>query len=189
MEDCGHKDPYIERREYFRVEDVLPIMTRKLECGGQCVRARVFSGFFSGFGVSSLFEDVADETISPRLWKLLIDMNTKLGLILDKLYLDGEGLSRAESRPVSLSASGIRFSAQESYEIGDFLEIKMLIPVHPPVWIVAYGKVVRIDQSSCPSQRDIAIDFDEMDEEVTEVINHYTLKRQREMIRKQRGYD
>jgi hypothetical protein len=188
MEDETCKHLQSERREYFRVEDVLPIIARKVEENVGYVRSKVFSGFFSGFGVSSLCEDVSDDLVSPRLWKLLVDMNTKLELILDKLYLDGEGLSKAESKHISLSASGIRFPVREKFEEGDLLEIKMLIPLHPPAWIMVYGKVVRTCEIT-HGEWETAIDFDEIDDEVRDLINHYTLKRQREMIRRQRGYD
>jgi c-di-GMP-binding flagellar brake protein YcgR len=177
-----------ERREYFRVEDVLPLKVKRVRENTEFVRSRVFSGFFSGFGISCLCEDGPDESISPHLWKLLVDMNTKLGLILDKLYLDGEGLAKAESRQVSLSASGIRFPTREEFSVGDFVEVKMLIPVHPPAWIVVYGNVARLC-GLAEGAFEVAVDFIEMDDEVRDVINYYTLKRQREMIRRQRGYD
>jgi len=36
-------------------------------------------------------------------------------------------------------------------------------------------------------ENEVAINFDEMDEEVRDMINYYTLKRQREVIRRQRS--
>jgi hypothetical protein len=188
MEDGNGKECQPERREYFRVEDVLPIMAKKVRENSEYLRSKVFSGFFSGFGISSLSEEGSDETVSPALWKLLVDMNTKLGLILDKLYLDSEGLAKAESKHVSLSASGIKFPVRDELAVGDFMEIKMLIPVHPPAWIVLYGAVVRLGEISS-GEYEVAIDFTDMDDEVRDVINYYTLKRQREIIRRQRGYD
>ncbi|HBD09399.1 MAG TPA: hypothetical protein DCZ69_14170, partial [Syntrophobacteraceae bacterium] len=97
------------------------------------------------------------------------------------------GLSLAESKPVSLSAAGVRLLTRDTFALGQFVEVQMLLSLHAPVWIVVYGEVTRF----CPldtGENEVAVNFDEMDEEVRDMINYYTLKRQREVIRRQRCY-
>ncbi len=38
--------------------------------------------------------NVPDETVSPRVWKMLVDINAKLELVLEKLNLENEGLTQ-----------------------------------------------------------------------------------------------
>jgi c-di-GMP-binding flagellar brake protein YcgR len=116
---------------------------------------------------------------------MLVEINTKLGLILNKLNLDSEGLTKAEPRQVSLSSSGVKFTTGEMFGLDDLMEVKLLLPLNPPVWIAVYGKVVRVEIIG-NEQYDVALRFSDLDDEVCEAINQYTLKRQREIIRKQK---
>lgn len=65
------------KRGYFRVDDVFPVIHRKLAAGELRQESRIFSGY--GTAVDEL--EVPDESINPRLWKMFVDMNAKLGKI------------------------------------------------------------------------------------------------------------
>jgi c-di-GMP-binding flagellar brake protein YcgR len=54
------------------------------------------------------------------------------------------------------------------------------------LWIAVYGKVLRTENLG-EGRFEVAVQFSEMDETVQDVINRYTLKRQREIIRKRKG--
>ena len=55
------KDCFTDRREYFRVTDVLPITVKKIEnMVGK--KSRVLSGYFSGLGSVNLAEDAERRT-------------------------------------------------------------------------------------------------------------------------------
>jgi len=175
------KRMWTERRGFFRVDDAFPVIAQKAEKRPPCKKSKVIAGYGSGIYDS----DLPDETISPLLWKMLSDINSKLGLILERLHLEGEGLLKAESRQVNVSASGIRFTVKEKVEIGDTLEVKMLLPTCPPVGIITYGNVVRVNDIG-NGEYEVALHFSDMDDEVRDEIIQYTLKRQREIIRRQR---
>ncbi len=168
------------KREYFRVDDTLPLIARKVEEDLPLLKSRILSGF----GVSVLDEDMPDEEVNQPLWKMLVHINTKLNLILDKLNLKCEGL-KAEKKQVNISASGIRITLNEKPGIGDLMEIKMLIPECPPVGVLVYGSVVRVRELNS-HEHEVSIHFSDMDDDVRDVIIHYALKRQREIINKQR---
>ena len=63
------------------------------------------------------------------------------------------------------------------------MEIKMSLPVSPPIGIVAYGEVVRAALQA-DGGCEVALQFINMDDEVRDEIIHYTFRRQRELCRK-----
>lgn len=178
---------WCERREYFRVDDVFPVGFVKTDKAPAYRKSKVFTGY-SGAAADI---EIADDSVSPRLWKLLTDINAKLGLILERLNLEAEGFFSAPDRKVNVSATGIKFTSGESARAGDDLEIRMLLPTCPPTGIIAYGSVIRVEDNGA-GEYEISVHFTDMDEETRDEIIHYALNRQREMIRmqrQQRGHD
>jgi hypothetical protein len=172
------------KRGYFRVDDVFPVIHRKVSGDDVPLESRIFSGF----GLSFDELEVPDESIHPQLWKMLVDMNAKLGMILEHLNLEGEGITRAESIPVNISASGIRFTLAYRVEIGDILQLKMLLPVNPPVGVLLHGAVVRVEELD-NGNFGTSLRFVDLVDEVRDIIIQYALKRQREILRRQRRWD
>lgn len=170
-------------RQYFRVDDAFPVDIRRVEDIPPIKRSRVFLGYPAEREQAEV--EAPDETISPRLWKLLTDINTKLSLILEKLQFEEEGFVKAEVRHVNVSASGIKFRLEEKVEVGDTVEIKMLLPTCPPTGIITYGNVVRAKDLG-NGQYEVALHFTDIEDEVRDEIIQYTMKRQRELIRRQR---
>jgi len=169
----------LEARGYFRVDDVFPVISRKVTEASPYRKSKVFPGY----SMEISYMDVSDGTINPQLWKMLVDINTKLGLILEHLQLESEGLIKAEDMPVNISASGIRFKMKEKVDIGDVIEIKMLLPTYPPVGILTYGNIVQVNDLG-NGEYEVALYFSDMDDEVKDEIIQYALKRQREILRK-----
>jgi len=169
------------KRDFFRVESVFPVMYKKVDPHELWHESRIFTGF----GVDAPDPEPPDATISPRLWKMMVDINTKLNLVLEQLHLESEVLTKAKSIAVNISSSGIRFVSDHAFEIGDVLEVKMLLPTNPAVGILAHGNVVRIENLD-NSTMGICLHFIDLVDDVREVILQYTLKRQRDIIRQYR---
>lgn len=172
---------WCERREYFRVDDIFPVNYKKADMDISLRKSRIISGP----GADPADTDLEDNTISPRLWNMLLSINTKLDLILERLQIESEGLATAVNCRVNLSATGIRFIIGEKVEQGEDLEIGMLLPTTPPTGILAYGNVVRVADTD-DGKYEVALHFVDMDDEVREEIIQFALKRQREIIRTQR---
>ncbi len=167
-----------DRRRSFRVEDVLSVVCRRIDPDQPHLGARILPGSPE----DDLLPHPGDEPpegVSPRLWSLLLQIHNRLGLILNKLNLEEQGVIRAEPQRLSLSTTGARFATLEHYAVGDLLELKILLPLDPPLWVVVYGKVV---WTVVRGRFEAAVQFLEMDGSVTEAINRYVLKRQRELI-------
>lgn len=170
----------------FRVEDVILLVIRKIDSDSLCTRAQVYSGFYSGIGISVLEEDIPDENISPKLWKKLIAIDAKLNSIMEKLILNTEGFNQAQYRKVSFSEEDICILTSDIFTAGDFTEIKMLLPLSPQVWIILYGKVTQVRHVSS-GENEIMILFSEMSDDVKQVMGFYLMNRQREIVRKLRS--
>lgn len=171
-----------ERREYFRVDDFIPVIFKKVDNECLCQKSRIISGYaYEG----DLEIDLNDESIDPSLWKMLVNISRKLDILIEKLSLESEGLTGIDYKPVNLSASGIRFISSEKFDRGDGVEVKMLLPTHPPTGIVAYGCVVRTSQID-DGKYEVALSFSEMNDDVRDEVIRYTINRQREILKRKR---
>jgi len=175
----------VEHHSSLRVEDVLLIALKKIEDVSR-TKARIYSGFYSGIGLSVLEEDMPDETINPRLWKKLISIDAKLNLILEKLIQNSDGFNQAQNRQVSLSEEDIRILTPDVLATGDLIEMKMLLPVNSPVWIILYGMVSQFIILTS-EENEVWIRFSEMADDVKQIMGYYLFNRQREIVRKLRS--
>ena len=175
------KQVWKEKRSYFRVDDVFPVEAKKIRADVPHMKSKIFRGY----DLEMPDTDLPDETINPKLWKMLVDINTKLTTILDRLVFESEGLKEGENKVVNLSASGMRFTINEKVMPGDKLEIKMLLPTGPPIGVLAHGNVVRVNDIG-NGQYEVSLHFSDVDEEVREELIRYAINRQREIIRKER---
>jgi len=172
---------WCDRREYFRVDDVFPVACRKIKAEAAVKKSKIVCGYSD----RSTELAMPDEFTHPQLWKMLTDINNKMNLILERLSLQGEGFLQAEEKKVNLSATGLSVTIGEKAEVGDNIEIKMLLPEYPPLGILAHGEVVRVEDKG-NGEYELGLHFIDMDEDIRDEIIQYTLKRQREIIRTQR---
>ncbi len=170
-----------ERRAFFRVDDVIPVKIRRAGTSPKG-SSRFISPPLTIEGL-----DLPDEEAQENpLVGLLKEINTKLDFLINTLMMKDEGLNCEERVPVNISATGMRFDFNEEVKVGDIMELKMVLPTYPPVAILTYGEVVRVKETRRDGELiyETAVKFREMTEEVREEIIQYTLKRQREVIKK-----
>jgi hypothetical protein len=170
-----------EKRGYFRVDDVFPVRFRRVTENELLKKSTILSK-----DVVEMSEtDLPDGTVSPQLWTMLDSMNAKLNRILERLNLESAGLTTAENKTVNVSATGIRMTFHDRFDIGDIAEIKMLLPSTPPVGIETYGRVVRVRDIG-NEEYEVGLQFFDMEDDVRDEIIRYTLQRQREVMLKER---
>lgn len=209
------------RRENFRIDDVLPVSLRKLT-GKALPVAHIFP-----VAINSSPTGTWEGGMSPTLVEFdsnfaltMIEINAKLDLLLGaqrgedetardrtparlsmnqlllriNLKLDHllgtQHLSRQEDRirldTVSLSASGIKLTTEESFSPGDLVELRMLMNINTPFWIVVGGSVVRA--TALPTgKHEVAINFADMDEAIRDEISRYALLTQKKQLLARRG--
>ena len=172
-----------ERREYFRVDDLLPTSIKKIDEELAKMKGKTIPGLQSGIGFPTGIEENPEESINPVLWRMLTEINRKVTVLLDNMYLTSQGLMNIQVKKVSISASGMRVLCEEYFDPGDFVEIKILLTANTSFWVVLYGKVMRVTQSDA-SKWEVGIEFFEMGDEVRNSLSAYMISRQREMIQK-----
>jgi hypothetical protein len=168
-----------EKREYFRVDDVIPLSYTAVNGAGTTRKARVVP--VHKYSHESLSRDAAspEEGINELLWKQLQVLDAKLDLILERLNLRDEGFLDVEHTEVNLSGSGIRFVSREPFDAGTLIELKLRLPLGDGV--VCYGNVVRSLERK-DGTYEVALNFSEMDDEVREKIIYHVLDRQRRLV-------
>jgi c-di-GMP-binding flagellar brake protein YcgR len=172
-----------ERREYFRVDDLLPTSIKKIDEELAKMKGKTIPGLQSGIGCPAGFEENAEDAINPVLWRMLTEINRKLTLLLDNMYLTSQGLTNIQVKKVSISASGMRALCDENFNPGDCVEIKILLTANTSFWVVLYGRVMRVTQVDS-SRWEVGVEFFEMGDEVRNALSAYMISRQREMIQK-----
>jgi hypothetical protein len=178
----------VERRDHFRVMDALPVIIRKLEALPEPMRAKILRGFVPEHEIQVSTETLdALGGISSDLRRILERMETKINQILEKLQIPTEDIPCTPEQPVCLSATGIRFKAANGFNLNDLVEIKLRITLQAPTWLLLYGQITRMVPGD-DGGIETAVAFFELSEEIREMLIRYTLQKQREMIRKERGY-
>jgi len=172
-----------ERREYFRVDDLLPTSIKKIDEEQAKMKGKTIPGLQSGIGCPTGVEESMEESINPVLWRMLTEINRKLTVLLDNTYLTSQGLLNIQVKKVSISASGMRALCDETFDPGDCVEIKILLTANTSFWVVLYGTVMRVTQIGV-SKWEVGIEFFEMGDEVRNAVSAYMISRQREMIQK-----
>ena len=174
MEQKGKREMTGEdRRNSFRVDDALPVILCRIEDD----ESMPFESTAEELEKISQ-EDLQKELLSPLVWKMLTHLNQKLDLILEKLPVD---LSKMKSQPVNLSTTGIRVVDKKKYNLQDEIRVRLLLPSVPVKELVVSGKVIRV-QSRENGTYEIALQFQDLDEEIKDEIIQYTFKQQRRFI-------
>ncbi len=167
-----------ERRSFFRVDDAFPIKIRK-------VKERPLASRFLTYYAPSKLSSIKAEYYEDALIRTMQEINRKLDYLINTLILKEEGLLYEDVKPVNISASGMRIEMEEEAQVGDVIELKMVLPSTPPIALLTYGEVVRVQKKEKEGKTvyETALRFTEMSEDIRDEIIQYTLKREREIIK------
>lgn len=166
----------LQRREFFRLSDVFPVTFKKCPPGW---RMHVRSRCLFGLSIPSLDEAKWKDKLEMDIWRVLVDLDRKLNFILEKILVEKEGIDEHAARSVTLSEAGLGVILDTAFEVGDLLEIKMLLPSSPTVGILTYGEVKWVREQKDHSY-ETGVSFLGDDATVTDAVRRYILRRQRE---------
>jgi hypothetical protein len=135
----------------------------------------------------------ADESVSPResgMNQVLWEVNRKLDLLIH-MYLaeDFRALMDTSPKDANISASGIRFISEQAYEMGDLVEIHLILPMVPLLFVRLVGEVIRQKSVTSTQARRyaVAVRYLQIDADTREDIIRYLFRRQREVLRKRQA--
>ncbi len=172
-------DKYMNMREFSRVDANIPFEVRLVPPEERKnIRSKV-----SGDAVLAEFRslpDLQDKLLAD--WMKMLNM--KLDAIINMLIFQREGFGSLPFNHVNISGGGLSFASKNRYSQGDVLELRMMLPMMPPIALYIYGEVVKIDTQGSGFM--IGIKFIEMDEEIRDEIVKFVFKRQREILREKR---
>jgi len=136
------------------------------------------------FEFFKLPRDNEEKDLRPSMTQLLLQINARLDNILDF-----HGIARRPETPkvgkVSLSASGIMLASQETFAVGDLVEVRMLLSTDQPHWVVTGGSVARADLLP-EGGFQVAIEFTPAKGLIQDTIATYVLRKQKEQLISQR---
>ncbi len=169
-----------EKRNFIRVETFLTFTVRPVsQEEGRYLKARYAIDMIP-FTMPHPHE-VSDKAVNE--WFLYL--NAKLDVILSLLKHQQADIACELPRRVNISEGGMSFSHDDSFAQGSTVEIKMMLPMFPPVFLIVYGSVV-----SCRKENDgyqIGVSFHDMEEDIRDEIFRFVFKIQRDMLREKRG--
>jgi hypothetical protein len=172
------KEYTINRREYPRVDTHLPFAVR-------LVPPEERDSIWCRRSGNTIFElSSMEETEDKALLNWLKMLNVKLDLILSMLTLHNEGFCSLPMKPVIISGGGMCFPTKEKFDMGDLLEIKVMIPLQQPMALYIYGEVIQAQEQ--PDGYETGVKFVGMDDEIREEIVNFVFQRERQILRERR---
>ena len=138
--------------------------------------------------------DLTNEYPFVEILNEIKTLNKKIDFIINHLIKpDDKSILDEEQIEVNLSGSGIKFISSVNLKTGDFLEIKLVLPLSTGIVIDFIAKVIRVIKSAGnpgsndPDSSEIAVKYVAINEDDREMIIRYTFKRQRELLRASEG--
>ena len=174
-----------KQRKYTRVDDLLRVDYQHVlqqdyqkyegNCEGICKRI---------FGEPLRAPEI-DEITLELLYKLIYQANLKMDRILEILESTDTTARYASvgTEYVNISGSGMRFTADQAFAIGDILALRIFLPLVSSTWRTVLGKVVSSKKRTAKSGYSTAGHFVGLSEGDREMIIRYVFKRQRELLR------
>ncbi|HOF04146.1 MAG TPA: PilZ domain-containing protein [Syntrophales bacterium] len=171
-------ETFTNRREYSRVYAYIPLGYRLVGPDEHhSLHAR-----FSGDAAIADFKLLPEITDTPEAeWFQII--NKKLDMIIRLLTVQGEGFQLLPYKAVNISGSGISFSTAEPFQVGDTVELKMILAgvQSAPLYLYAYGEVKKAERQT--SGYVVSAKFIKMDDAIRDEIVRFVFEREREIIR------
>jgi len=129
---------------------------------------------------------IKDKQENERIYSYLMVINKKLDMILDYLNesVDEEKYISRNTR-VDISGSGISFVSDVQMTSGDYVEMKIALPMYPHLKIHTLCKVTRTKTIEKDHEKlwETAFNFLVINDKDREMLINYIFMREREMLR------
>lgn len=167
-------------REAVRIDVVIPIEVSEISEKELSEKRARTVGEVPLFSYIPL-KDTMDEALNN--WLKLI--NAKLDYLINLLTREKEGFNALPYKKVNLSEKGLRFSSDKPYEIGSYVEVKMVLDLYEPLGMYLYGKVLRCEKKE--EHYEVALEWVNLSPDIRDKLSFYILQKQRELIREMKG--
>ena len=171
------------KRTYSRVNTLLPFQVRRLHPEDRKeLKSRVSRNTL-----------VINATPPPPLQdEDLVDwltmLNNKLDYLINLLSPQREGFVSMSFEPLNISGSGMRLNTSEPFNLGEILEIRMVLEAYPSKVLHLFGEVVRMEAMvSRPGTYSVGVRFVGMSDEVRNEIVKFDFKKHKEKLLKKKA--
>lgn len=173
----------VERRAFPRIAACIPMRYRALtEAEAGKVRKAIRSRIPAGRSGARPSEIPGDRSDMAAVLQRLQRIETALELLRDLVLATGTGAPPMVERDVGLSAGGMTFVPDDGSrpDVGEHVEVEMLLPLAEPLRVRVAGKVVRVEGD----RGAVALCFDAIDEGDRDEISRYVFQIQRRRLAK-----
>lgn len=186
-------DEFEERRRFFRVNDSVNLAHKVVDDAILSASSHVSNDVLSNCSLSTALEilDQESQTLALRIERRDPELIAYLRIIEAKINLIGravmpdEALSQREKQDVSLSASGIGFSNDQTLPVGALLELRLLLSSMLAI-IVVHARVVdskkRLTDDDQPVYQ-ISAEFVNLSDDDQELLIKHIVKRELHQLR------
>jgi len=200
--ECSVLLRHIPTRTHLRIDSYLVFAYKTMNDKDYIARKNYFKQQMRLDAESYIFMPsrvITDESelqtnIPPEIIYEIQSIHRKLDFIIKQLgQSDEENVFRKQPEEVNLSGSGMRFKTNESLQSGEYLEMKLVLPIASGVIIDLIGQVVRcnaLSSDECNNKKGLyetAVTFVAINADDREFIIRYVFKRQRELLRAEEG--
>lgn len=168
------------RREYSRVDAYIPLEFRLVPPEEyKLVKSRISGDVtLTDFNLMPPLENHPD-------MEYLDLLNKKLDTIIQMIGLQYEGFHSLSFKYVSISGSGMKFSTQRHFSLGDLLEFKMMLTMHQPAALYVYGEVIKVESQT--KGFFVTVCFTMIEDTIRDKIIRFVFETEREMLRERRN--
>ena len=191
-------DSHQDRRQFFRIDDTVSLSYQKVPLADLPVRLEQMehaqeSNFTVVSSVAAITQKMAGvlhkiEARSSDIAAYLRSIDRKIELVARAFLAQNSDISEQPARAVNMSATGMAFDASETMEVGDMLELKILL-MPSFTGILIYAEVVGCDQlESAESDLPylLRVNFTHMRESDQDILISHVIQRQSVELRKRR---
>ncbi len=186
-----------DRRRFFRINDEVNLFYKVVDEQTMIAASEVTEDLLSNTSLVTAMNVLDQEARlvlhriekkEPEIAEYLRIQDAKINLLTQDLTRYDKDVSESVSRNANISASGLAFESDNAIEVGEILEIKLLLSSCFAV-IAIFGRVVYCRKSkdntdSMPFQ--IGLDYVNLKDQDREVLIKHVVKRQMQQIREQK---
>ncbi len=170
----------MNRREYSRVDTYIPLEYRRISNDEkENIKSRI-----SGEIILANFNLMPPEVNHPLMACLRL-LNNKLDHVIQMMTFQNEGFHSLPFKFVTISGSGMQFSSQQCFSLGDVLEFKMILTLFQSAAIYVYGEVVRVGRQS--SGYYINVRFTDITDSIRDKIIRFIFETERKTLRESKN--
>jgi hypothetical protein len=173
-----------EKRKFQRITTLMPFEVRKVDtqelesCSLQCQVSK---------GAIVLDDSTPPQVKDECLNQWLYMLNTKLDYLISHSVSRQNSSIFMEVEPLNISGNGMSIITKKGFNVGDILEMRVIIQTYPAKILHLYGKVVRAEGTpNRPASRTLGISFLDTNEEVQNEILKFDFKKHKEKLIKKK---